>query len=107
MAAVGEMHYDALLEFIPMYHSFGQTLVADLVQRHGRFFQHLSHPAPGRGSTGVHEAGFGRWNPQTLSLTETTIPTLNVVDDTFDSYRAEMDAVIQRAKLARAALRTE
>ena len=98
VAAVGEMHYDALLEFIPMYHSFGQTLVADLVQRHGRFFQHLSHPAPGRGSTGVHEAGFGRWNPQTLSLTETTIPTLNVVDDTFDSYRAEMDAVIQKAK---------
>ena len=29
----------------------------------------------------------------------TTIPTLNVVDDTFDNYRAEMDAVIQAAKL--------
>jgi hypothetical protein len=98
VAAVGEMHYDALLEFIPLYHSFGQTLVADLVQRHGRFFQHLSHPAPGRGSTGVHEAGFGRWNPQTFSLTETTIPTLNIVDDTFETYRAEMDAVIQKAK---------
>jgi hypothetical protein len=98
VAAVGEMHYDALLEFIPLYHSFGQTLVADLVQRSARFFQHLSHPAPGRGSTGVHEAGFGRWNPQTLSLTDTTIPTLNVVDDTFDQYRDEMDAVIQRAK---------
>jgi len=96
--AVGEMHYDAMLEFIPLNHSFGQTLVADLVQRHAKFFQHLSHPAPGRGSTGVHEAGFGRWNPQTLSLTETAIPTLNVVDDTFDRYRDEMDAVIQRAK---------
>jgi hypothetical protein len=33
-----------------------------------------------------------------LSLTETTIPTLNVVDDTFDTYRAEMDAVMQEAK---------
>jgi hypothetical protein len=96
--AIGEMHYDALLEFIPMYHSFGQTLMVDQVQRHAKFFQHLSHPAPGRGSTGVHEAGFGRWNPQTLSLTETTIPTLNVVDDTFDTYRAEMDAVMQEAK---------
>ena len=96
--AIGEMHYDALLEFIPMYHSFGQTLVAGEVQRHAKFFQHLSHPAPGRGSTGVHEAGFGRWNPQTLSLTESIIPTLNVVDDTFDTYRAEMDAVIQEAK---------
>jgi hypothetical protein len=98
VAVVGEMHYDALLEFMPMYHSFGQTLVADLVQRHAKFFQHLSHPAPGRGSSGVHESGFGRWNPQTLSLTDTTIPTLNVVDDTFDTYRAEMDAVIQEAK---------
>jgi len=98
VVAVGEMHYDAMLEFIPLYHSFGQTLVADLVQRHARFFQHLSHPAPGRGSTGVHEAGFGRWNPQTLSLTDTTIPTLNIVDDTFDAHRDDMDAVIQRAK---------
>jgi hypothetical protein len=96
--AVGEMHYDALLEFIPMYHSFGQTLIADRIQRHARFFQHLSHPAPGRGSTGVHEAGFGRWNPRTLSLTEQTIPTLNVVDDTFDTYRDEMDAVMTEAK---------
>ena len=92
------MHYDALVEFIALYHSFGQPLVADLVRRHTRFFQHLSHPAPGRGSTGVHEAGFGRWNPQTLSLTDTTIPTLNIVDDTFEKYRAEMAAVIERAK---------
>jgi hypothetical protein len=98
VAVVGEMHYDALLECIPLYHSFGQTLVADLVQRHAKFFQHLSHPAPGRGSTGVHEAGFGRWNPETLSLSELAIPTLNIVDDTFDRHREEMDAVIQRAK---------
>ena len=95
---VGEMHYDALLAFIPMYHSFGADARRRLVQQYGRFFQHLSHPAPGRGSTGVHEAGFGRWNPQTLSLTDAAIPTLNVVDDTFDKYRAEMDAVIQAAK---------
>jgi hypothetical protein len=98
VAAVGEMHYDALLGVIPIYHSFGQTLVADRVQRYAKFFQHLSHPAPGRGSSGVHESGFGRWNPQTLSLTDAAIPTLNVVDDTFDSQRAEMDAVIQAAK---------
>jgi hypothetical protein len=57
---------------------------------------------PGRGSTGVHEAGFGRWNPQTLSLTDTTIPALNIADDTVEKYRAEMAAVIERAK-ARAA----
>ena len=98
VVAIGEMHYDAMLAFIPMYHSFGQTLVADSVKRYSRFFQHLSHPAPGRGSTGVHEAGFGRWNPQTLSLSDAAIPTLNIVDDTFDKYRADMDAVIQAAR---------
>ncbi len=98
VAACGEMHYDALLAFIPLYHSFGQTLVADLVERHARFFQHLSHPAPGRGSTGVHEFGFTRWDSDTLSLTDIAIPTLNVVDDTFDGHRAEMDAVIRRAR---------
>jgi hypothetical protein len=105
VAAVGEMHYDGLLEFIPMYHSFGQTLIAGEVQKYARFFQHLSHPAPGRGSSGVHESGFGRWNPETLSLSDVAIPTLNVVDDTFDTYRKEMDAVIQRAK-ARAHIET-
>jgi hypothetical protein len=98
VAACGEMHYDGLLAFIPLYHSFGQPLVADLVQRYARFFQHLSHPAPGRGSTGVHEAGFGRWDPDTLSLSEIVMPTLNIVDDTFDRYRESMEEVIKRAR---------
>jgi hypothetical protein len=98
VAPVGEMHYDAMLEFIPLYHSFGQTEITDIVQQYGRFFQHLSSPAPGRGSSGVHESGFGRWNPQTLGLRDSQIPTLQIVDDTFDKHRDEMDAVIQAAK---------
>ena len=83
---------------LPLYHSFSATELAGEHRKFARFFQHLSHPAPGRGSTGVHEAGFQRWNPKTLSLTEHQIPTLNVVDDTFDEYRAEMEAVIRRAR---------
>ena len=95
VAVVGEMHYDALLEFIPMYHAGpGAPIVAE----YARFFQHLSHPAPGRGSSGVHESGFGRWNPQTLSLSPTQIPTLNIVDDTFRDHRSEMEAVIAEAR---------
>ena len=96
--ACGEMHYDALLSFIPLYQSFSQWEVRDQVQRYARFFQHLSHPAPGRGSSGVHESGFNHWDPRTLSLREGQIPTLNVVDDTFSTYRAEMAAVIAKAK---------
>lgn len=98
VVGVGEMHYDALLEFIPLYHAGGGGIADPGVQRYARFFQHLSHPAPGRGSTGVHEAGFGRFDPETLSLSERAIPTLNVVDDTFDGHRDLMEAIIARAR---------
>ena len=92
----GEFLYDALLEFIPLYHASYSTHYVP----YARFFSHLSHPAPGRGSSGVHESGFSRWDPATLSLTKRDgfIPTLNVVDDTFASYRDQMTAVIARAK---------
>ncbi|MFN8580666.1 MAG: hypothetical protein U0163_06760 [Gemmatimonadaceae bacterium] len=94
----GEMHYDALLSFIPLYHAGGGGLTGPYAQRYARFFQHLSHPAPGRGSSGVHESGFSRFNPDTGSLAPTAIPTLNVVDDTFDRYRDQMRLVIRKAK---------
>jgi len=73
-------------EFIPPYHAGGGARW----QKYSRFFQHLSSPAPGRGSSGVHEWGFGRFNPETLSLSNNAIPTLQVVDDTFEKYRDVM-----------------
>jgi hypothetical protein len=91
--ACGEMHYDALLAFIPFYHVYSRHAT-----KYARFFSHLSHPAPGRGSSGVHESGFGGWDPETLSLRPGPIPTLNVVDDTFTTYRPLMEAVIARAR---------
>src|SRR5207237_263944 len=91
----GAFLYDALLEFIPLYHVYTPRAVP-----FARFFSHLSHPAPGRGSSGVHESGFGRWDPATLSLSKRDglIPTLMVVDDTFTGYREQMAAVIAQAK---------
>jgi hypothetical protein len=94
VACVGEMPYDALHGFIPMYHAGG----GPRWQKYSRFFQHLSSPAPGRGSSGVHESGFGRFNTETLSLSPNAIPTLQVVDDTFEKHRDVMTAIIQRAK---------
>jgi len=94
----GEMVYDALLGFIPLYHASNSRYN----RKYARFFSHLSHPAPGRGSSGVHESGFNRWDDETLSLRPDTIPTLNVVDDTFTTYRRLMAEVIERAR-ARAA----
>jgi len=94
VACVGEMPYDALYEFIPMYHAGGGARW----QKYARFFSHLSAPAPGRGSSGVHESGFGRFNTETLGLSPNAIPTLQVVDDTFTKYRDTMSAIIARAK---------
>jgi len=93
--ACGEFLYDALVEFIPLYHVYTPRAVP-----FARFFSHLSHPAPGRGSSGVHESGFSRWDPTTLSLSKRDglIPTLMVVDDTFTTYREQMAAVIAQAK---------
>ena len=92
----GEFLYDALLEFIPLYHASYSTHYVP----YARFFSHLSHPAPGRGSSGVHESGFGRWDAATLSLSKRPglIPTLNVVDDTFTKYRDQMSGIIAQAK---------
>jgi hypothetical protein len=94
VACVGEMPYDALHGFIPMYHAGGGARW----QKYSRFFQHLGSPAAGRGSSGVHESGFGHFNEQTLSLSPNAIPTLQVVDDTFTKHRDVMSAIIQQAR---------
>ena len=91
---VGEMPYDALYEFIPVYHAGGGARWA----RYARFFSHLSAPAPGRGSSGVHEAGFQRFNTETLGLGPNSIPTLQIVDDTFGKHRDVMAQVIAKAR---------
>jgi hypothetical protein len=90
---VGEIAYDALVEFIPMF----QVGLGRMGQ-YSKHFQHLSSPAPGRGSSGVHESGFGRFNADTLSLSPNAIPTLQVVDETFAKHRDVMAAIIERAK---------
>jgi len=94
VAVVGEMPYDALYGFIPMYHAGG----GGRWRTYAKFFSHLSAPAPGKGSSGVHEWGFGRFNTETLGLNPNAIPTLQVVDDTFTKYRDTMAAIIARAK---------
>ena len=94
--ACGEFHYDALLELIPLYHVHAAHAVP-----FARFFSHLSHPAPGRGSSGVHQSGFSPFDPRTLSLPrrDGLLPTLTVVDDTFTAHQREMTAVIREARL--------
>jgi hypothetical protein len=93
VACVGEMPYDALHGFIPMFQvGLGRW------GKYSRNYSHLSSPAPGRGSSGVHESGFGRFNNETLGIYPTTIPTLQVVDDTFEKHRDVMAAIILKAR---------
>ncbi len=96
--AVGEFSYDALMSFLPVYQVFPSRGYPPAFQKYCRTFSHLSHPAPGRGSSGVHESGFGHFDPKTLSLTPFEIPTITVVDDTFDRYRNVMAEIIAQAK---------
>lgn len=96
--AVGEFSYDALMSVLPVYHVFPASGYPPAFQKYCRAFSHLSHPAPGRGSSGVHESGFGHFDPKTLSLAPNTIPTITVVDDTFDHYRDVMAEIIAKAK---------
>ena len=95
--AVGEMHYDALMSCIPVYQVPRSPAYPAALTKYARSFEHLSRPAPGRGSTGVHEDGFAKFKP-TMPEEKHTIPTITVVDDTFEKYRAVMAEVIVAAK---------
>src|SRR5579864_8526082 len=101
---IGEMHYDALLSFIPVFHVQRESAYWPAYTKYARAFQHLSHPAPGRGSSGLHESGFAPFDPKIVSSESQIIPTITVVDDTFDRYRDVMADLIlqakQRAKIA-------
>ncbi len=96
--ACGEMHYDALLAFIPLFQVLSESAYPAALAKYGRAFQHLSHPAPGRGSSGVHESGFQRFDTTTLGLNDRQIPTITIVDDTFDRYRDVMEQIILKVK---------
>jgi hypothetical protein len=96
--ACGEMPYDALMSILPLFHVFSASAYPPAFKKYCRAFQHLSSPAPGRGSTGVHESGFGHFDPKTFSLRDEQIPTITVVDDTFERHRDVMAEIIKRAK---------
>lgn len=95
--AVGEFSYDALMSILPVYQIFPSRGYPAAFQKYARSFEHLSFPAPGRGSSGVHESGFSHFRPS-VARDQLVIPTITIVDDTFDKYRDVMAQVIQQAK---------
>jgi hypothetical protein len=94
---IGEMLYDAQMAYVPMSQVIRYPQYPAGHDTYVRSFQHLSRPAPGRGSTGVHEAGFARYEPG-IAAAQRAIPTLTVVDDTFTQNRQAMADYIARAR---------
>jgi hypothetical protein len=91
--ACGEFSYDALLGVLPYFHVWSPRM-----QKYCRAFEHLSHPAPGRGSSGVHEAGYGNFTAVTGSVRPGPVPTITVVDDTFTHRQREMELIMRHAR---------
>lgn len=94
----GEGWYDGLLGVTPLVHSHSQLPKnwKYFFLKYARMAYHLSFPAPGSGSTGVHELGYSSFtipDPR-----EDIIPTLSIVDDTIKNYPIDVQAVINSAK---------
>jgi hypothetical protein len=93
---IAEMHYDALMGIMPVSQVARYAQYPAGYYNYATAYDHLSRAAPGRGSTGVHEYGFSRYQP--VTTTQRQIPTITFSDDTFDRYRAEVTRDIQNAK---------
>ena len=94
---IGEMLYDAQMACTPMSQVVRYPAWPAGYDAYVRGYQHLSRPAPGRGSTGVHEAGFSLYD-QEIKPDQRAIPTLTVVDDTFSTHRQAMADYIAGAR---------
>ena len=94
---MGEAWYDALLAFIPLYHvhMWIPKNWPEFFLKYARTAYHLSWPAPGKGSSGVHEIGFSKFRVPDPKYE--AIPTLSVVDDTIPDHAEEAEKVIEAA----------
>jgi len=98
----GENWYDGLLGPYPINHSVngqGQGYLhnwTDLFDRYMRTTYHLIHPAPGKGSTGVYEAGF--LEPYVPDPDVNVIPAISFVEDTMTNH---LDAVNEHIDIAK------
>lgn len=93
---IAEMQYDAQMGIIPMnqvprFSMFDQANYETVAS-----FCHLSWPAPGDGSTGIHEYGFGKYRP--VDPHQSPIPTISFTCDTFKRHSDAVSRDIATAK---------
>jgi hypothetical protein len=82
---IAEMQFDAQMGFIPWNHVPRYSLYPQASYNKVVSFNHLSWPAPGSDSTGVHEYGFNQYKGVTIDQEQ--VPTITFVDDTFIDHR--------------------
>lgn len=93
---IAEMQYDAQMGIIPMNQVARFSMFAQANYGTVASFRHLSWPAPGKGSTGIHEFGFGRYQP--VNSRQDPIPTISFAYDTFSAHSDAVASDIATAK---------
>jgi hypothetical protein len=92
----GENWYDALLGITPLFQLYGEPNWDDIFEKYARSTAHLSTPSPCRGSTGVHEDGYGDFKLPALRRSE--IPMVTIVDGTLTSAPDTLMEYVKRAE---------
>ena len=96
LLVAGKGYFDAMLAHTPFVEGSPPAIYPEIFTRFARGTYFLSQGAPGRGSTGVHEAGFIQY--ERPSPNDPRVPQISIVEDTFDKHSDEIEAVIEVAK---------
>ena len=95
LLVAGEGAFDAILPYLGLLQQKPPALYPDIFNAYAKSTYHLSQPAPGKGSTGVHEKGFARY--EVPDKNDPRLPQLTIVDDTWREHQDEMELVIAMA----------
>ncbi len=94
----GEGWFDALLSVFPVNQTWhdpsARFRCPDVMSRFARALPHLSTPAPGRGSTGVHENGWGSPPQPGAPMAPGTLRNISFVDDTLRDYASHVELLL-------------
>jgi len=91
----GENAFDAQLSYFGVLHDEYRGY-PEIFERYARMAHYLAQPAPGLGSSGVHEGGLLHISGEHRQLPG-FIPTLSIVADSLNKYSRECERVINLA----------
>ena len=98
LLVAGEGWFDALLGLFPVNQTWhdpsAEFRCPDVMSRFARALPHLSVAAPGAGSTGVHEAGWGTPPRVDSPLAPGTLRAISFVDDTLADHADAVAAIL-------------